>query len=160
MISRYESSAKPAKAPGPSLAPLGLLILRLGAGLTLLYVQGWNLAIAAWEYLWNGQPWRLIDQLTQAQLPLPNVLAVISAIVLTLTSASWILGFATRFISAITLPVMAMTMVAANRTGMAPSSETSTLYFFVALCLMVSGPGWVALDSLFKARRRKKTLYV
>jgi len=160
----YAATSATASRGGESsnfAASLGLFFLRLGAGFVLMYVEGWQLAIQLWEHLWHGKAWSLIDTLTQAEMPMPKVLAVIMAMVISLGSASWILGFVTRFASGVMLPVMALALLVANRAGSSTSySEAAALYVFISLCLMISGPGWCSLDALFKMRRRKKAIYV
>ena len=153
----------PARGESNIASSLGLFLLRVGAGFVLFYVEGWEHAQNVWQHLWHGAPWAFIDTVAQAQMPLPKVLAIIIAIVMVLGSASWVLGFVTRFASAIMIPVMAVSVLIANRTGGASgaaTAETAALYFFIALCLMVSGPGFGALDALFKLRRKKKSIYV
>ncbi|TLD70314.1 DoxX family protein [Phragmitibacter flavus] len=142
-------------------ASLGLFLLRFGAGFVLFYVEGWNFAIRVWQHLWHGAPWGFIDTIANASLPLPKILAVVMAVVIVLSSVSWMLGFVTRFASVILLPVMALAVLISNRTGIStPTAEAAALYFFIALCLLISGPGWCSLDALFKMRRGKKSIYV
>jgi uncharacterized membrane protein YphA (DoxX/SURF4 family) len=160
MPNLFDHYAPPRNETGLA-ASLGLFLLRFGAGFILFYVEGWNLAIQVWQHLWQGAPWTFIDTITNAQLPLPKILAVVMAIVIVLSSVSWILGFVTRFASIILLPVMALAVLIANRTGVStPTAEAAALYFFIALCLLISGPGWCSLDALFKMRRGKKSIYV
>lgn len=142
---------------------LGLFLLRAGAGFVLFYVEGWEHAQNVWQHLWHGAPWAFIDTVAQAQMPLPKAVAITIAIVMVLGSASWVLGFVTRFASGLLIPIMALSILIANRTGGASgaaTAETAALYFFIALCLLISGPGFCSLDALFKLRRKKKSLYV
>lgn len=133
------------------------MILRIGAGLTLLYLHGWGQAAGVWNHLWNGAEWDLIATLEKAEMPLPKILAIVSAVVTAFTAGAWIFGFATRFASFILLPVMLVALLVANRTGIGASAETCVLYFFIAICLTITGPGWLALDALFKSRKSKKS---
>lgn len=145
----------------PLIYHIGLSLLRIGAGFTLFYAEGWNLAHQVWQHLWNSAHWPFIDTLTNAELPLPKVLAITIAITIALCSVAWILGFVTRFASTIMLPITAICILIANRTGLGPtSSEAAALYFFIALCLLITGPGFCSVDALFSLRRKKKSLYV
>jgi len=136
---------------------VGVILLRIGAGLALMYLHGWNLAITVWQHLWNQAPWEAIATVEKAGLPLPKVLAVVGAVVAAFTGVSWILGFVTRLSSAIFLPVTAITLLVANRTGDNQAAELCILYFFIALTLLFNGSGWLAMDTLFKQRQARKS---
>ncbi len=134
-----------------------IIILRIGAGLTLLYLHAWSQAVSAWQHLWNGSGWDAVKSLQDAGYPLPEILAPLAAAITVLTAVSWILGFVTRFSSAIFIPVALMALVAANRAGQTAEAESCLLYFFIAATLVFTGSGWLALDTLFGMRKKKKS---
>ncbi|MFZ4763940.1 MAG: TQO small subunit DoxD [Roseimicrobium sp.] len=142
---------------------VGVIPLRLGAGLTLLYMHAWEGAIQAWQHLWNQVPWETIGIVEKAGLPVPHALAIGAAAIAAFTGASWVLGFATRFASFVFLPVALGSLLVANRTEQSIAAETCLLYVLIALTLLVSGSGWLSVDSLFdlgKGKKPKKGGYV
>lgn len=144
---------------GGSTPLIGVIPLRLGTGLVLLYMHAWQDAQSAWQHLWNQTPWDAIVTLEKAGLPWPKVLAVAAAGIAAFTGASWVLGFATRFASFIFLPVALGALLVANRTGQSFAAESCVLYFLIALTLLVKGSGWFAVDTLFamsKGEKKKK----
>jgi len=155
-FSSVDSSGGSSRSGGGFSQPvIGVILLRLGAGLTLLYLHGWNLAITVWQHLWNQAPWEAVGTLESAGIPLPKVLAVAGGVVIVVVSVSWILGFFTRLSSALFLPVAAIILLVANRTGNVIGAELAILYFFIALTLLFNGSGWLAIDTLFKLRQAK-----
>ena len=142
---------------GGSTPIIGVIPLRIGAGATLLYMHAWQEAVSAWQHLWNQAPWGSIATLTTAGLPLPQVLATVAAAVAAFTAVSWILGFATRFAAFIFLPVALGALLVSNRTGQSIAAEACVLYFLAAVTLLVSGSGWLAVDTLFSLGKGAKT---
>src|SRR3954452_4052474 len=143
--------------PGPMARFVGVIPLRLIGGINLLYLHGWTAAIEGWHHLWRGAPWDAITLLEKAQMPWPRVLAVAAAAVSAFTGASWILGFATRFASFIFLPVIIGGLLVANRAGQNYAAEAAVLYFLIALTLLVNGSGWLSIDALFNAARKRNS---
>lgn len=143
---------------------IGVIPLRLGAGLTLMYMHAWQHAGLAWQHVWNQQPWDMIATMEKAGLgpTMGKLLAATAALVAVFTAASWILGFVTRFSSAIFLLVALGSLWVCNRVGDSIGAEASILYFLIALTLVVNGSGWLAIDTLFEMRRNRKSdsLYV
>ncbi len=147
---------------GPVSRFIGVIPLRLIAGICLLYLHGWSEGQAAWQHLWNGAQWDAIAFMEKAQMPWPRALAIAAASITAFTGASWVLGFATRFASFIFLPVAIGALLVANRTEQNYAAESCVLYFLIALTLMVNGSGWFSVDAIFRAARgggKKKSLY-
>lgn len=151
----------------PLVRFIGVIPLRLVAGIALLYMHGWTEGLAGWHHLWNQASWDSIAVLENAKLPWPEVLALTAAGITAFTGASWILGFATRFASFIFLPVALGALLVANRSGQSVehsyAAETCVLYFLIALTLLVNGSGWLSVDAIFNAARKgggkKRSLY-
>jgi uncharacterized membrane protein YphA (DoxX/SURF4 family) len=129
--------------------------LRIGAGLTLLYLHSWTQARAAFFAIWKQQPWDAIEHLGKLGLPFPKVMAITTAILGALVATGWILGFLTRIFSLIMMPLALGALWVANRSSQSGDAEISLLYFLIALTLLISGPGWLSLDTLFRRRRGK-----
>lgn len=134
----------------------GLTVLRVGAGLTLLYMHVWHQAPHAYQYVWHRQPWDMVDMVKNSGLPLSSVVAVGGLLISLLVAVSWILGFATRFFSFLFLPVMLGALWVANKTGEANGAEVCLLYFLIAMALLAHGSGLIALDTLFGRRMRRR----
>jgi uncharacterized membrane protein YphA (DoxX/SURF4 family) len=141
---------------------VGTIPLRIGAGLVLLYLHVWTQTKLAYDALWNGKPWDVIDLVKNAGLPLPKILAIAAAIVATIVTASWLLGFLTRLFSFLFMPVTLGALMVCNRNSLVGGAEIALLYFFVALTLFASGAGWLSVDVLFRRKRepKKSSLYI
>ncbi len=144
---------------GPIARFIGVIPLRLIAGISLLYLHGWTAAHDAWQHLWHRAEWDAIPYLEQASLPMPRVLALTAAGVTTFTGVSWILGFATRFASFIFLPIALGALLVANKMTATVehsyAAETAVLYFLISLTLLVNGSGWFSVDAIFNAARNR-----
>lgn len=159
MARTYDRSAPPPHIQ--LLNSIGICLLRIGAGFVLFYAEGLSLATQVWQHLWHQAPWAFIDTVESAQLPMPKVVAITLAISIAFCSVSLMLGFVTRFVSTLMLPVTAIAILIGNRAEHGPfSSESFALYFFIAVCLLICGPGVLSVDALFKLRRKKKSVYV
>lgn len=141
---------------GSILTAIGTAPLRIGAGITLLYIHAWDQAIFAWQYIRHQQPGDFIETVRSIGLPMPNVLAVTIALVTTLTAVGWIFGFYTRFLSLLFIPITLGALLVANRANQGFAAESAVLYFFIALTLLINGSGWLSLDAIFRGRSRKK----
>ena len=142
-------------------AILGVTPLRLGAALVLLYQHVWSQIPPAFQALWNGKAWDIIDLLIKAGLPFPMFLGIVAAVIAALVSVGWLMGFLTRVCAFMLIPVALGALIVCNRNGNLSGSEISLLYFFIAVTVAYSGPGWLSLDALFRRRGRssKKLRY-
>ncbi len=142
-------------------AIIGVTPLRLGAALVLLYQHVWSQIPLAFQALWNAKAWDMIDQLTKAGLPFAKFLALLAVVMATLVSIGWLLGFLTRVCAFMLMPLALGALIVSNRNGIPSGSEISLLYFFIAITVAYSGPGWLSLDALFRRRNRtsKKLRY-
>jgi uncharacterized membrane protein YphA (DoxX/SURF4 family) len=140
---------------------VGVTPLRLGTALVLLSQHAWSMVPLAFQALWNGKAWDLIDLITRSGLPFPKFLALTTAAIAALVSAGWLLGFLTRVCAVMLLPVALGALLVCNRTGNPAGSEIALLYFFIAATIAYSGPGPISLDALFRRRSRssKKLRY-
>jgi uncharacterized membrane protein YphA (DoxX/SURF4 family) len=146
--------------PRTGLAALiGVTPLRIGAALVLLFQHVWSTIPLAFQSLWNGNAWELIDLIAKAGLPFPKFLALVTAIVATLVSAGWLLGFLTRVCAIMLIPIALGALIVCNRNGNPQGSEISLLYFFIAATVAYFGPGRLSLDSLFRRRSSKRLRY-
>ena len=158
-MSSLTSFDTPRSSSGPII---GVIPLRLGAGFVLLYMHAWAQTQVAYNALWHGQPWDLINLLKNAGLPMPRVLAIAAALITAAVAMSWLLGFLTRLFSALFIPVTIGSLLICNRNDRPDGAESALLFFFISITLVIFGSGWLSLDSLFgrKRARKKSSRYV
>ena len=136
---------------------VGTIPLRIGAGLVLIYLHAWRQAVDGWQHLAKQTPWGLPELLKKATLPYPDILAYVATVLAMAAAVSWLMGFLTRFFSFLFLLVALGGILAANSLNDHVAAETSVLYLFVALTLLITGSGWFSVDALFELRSRKNT---
>jgi uncharacterized membrane protein YphA (DoxX/SURF4 family) len=136
------------------VAVLGATPLRIGAALVLLCRHVWSGVPLAFQALWNGKTWDLIDLLTRAGMPFPKFLALLTAAIVTVVTLGWLLGFLTRVCAFMLMPIGLGAWLVCSRTGNPAGSELSVLYFFIAVTVACFGPGPLSLDVLFRRRSR------
>lgn len=134
-----------------------VLILRLGAGVLLFTLHGWRPALDAYHFLWEETPWDWVPAFDAAGLPMAHLLAPAAAIIIAAVGLSWIVGFLTRFFSALLIPVGLMSFKVVNQVEPA-AIESVYLYLLVAVTLLLFGSGAISVDGLFRlgAGGRKK----
>ena len=140
-----------APTAGLIVRDVGLLILRLGAGLTLGFFHGWQHLMRGWQHLWYKQPWNLVDLLKEWGLPFPVVLATAAGLIFGLCSVGIFLGLLSRF-SALLLLICAL--VGAFFSLFQPEAEMLWLYATVYVVLLFCGPGCFSLDHVLNRRRK------
>jgi uncharacterized membrane protein YphA (DoxX/SURF4 family) len=137
-------------------------VLRIGAGLTLLWFHAWHGAIGAYQFLWNEQAWNWVDAFKTAGFPLPHITAPAAAIVVAAVAICWTLGFLTRLFAAVFIPVAIGALWMAKSLN-SPQAEACWLYLFIAATLLLFGSGNVSLDGIFRfgaglrPKKRKST---
>jgi putative oxidoreductase len=135
-------------------ASVGLLVLRLAAGAAFIF-HGWGKIQHATTWM-NGFP-----------NPPPPYLQAAAAVAEFGGGIAWIIGFLTPLFSLMIACTMATAFamvhypagdvfVAANVRGQEylPSFEPALLYFAIAVCLLLVGPGNLSLDHCLFGRRR------
>lgn len=136
---------------------VGVTPLRLGTALVLLQQHVWPHLPPAFQALWNGKSWDMIDLFSKAGLPWPKYLAVATAVIAALVCLCWLLGFLTRLSAVMFMPVALGAVMVCKSAGNADGTELSLLYFLIAISVAVCGPGWFSLDALFRRRRGSRT---
>ena len=136
-----------------------ICVLRIGAGLTLLWFHAWSGAVGAYQFLWNEKSWDWVDTFKTAGAPLPHITAPAAAIILAAVAACWTLGFLSRLFAAIFIPVGIGALLMARSLG-SPLVESCWLYLFIAATLLLFGSGNLSLDGIFRlgagGRAKKK----
>lgn len=143
--------------PPPSVHParqLGLLVLRLTTGGTLILWHGWREAVAGWSHLWHKTPWILPGNLASMGFPFSLAVALALVVISLLGAAFVLLGLLTRT-SAVVLAALAM--VTAFLYAADPGvSENAVHYAGSCLAIALCGPGTLAMDALLRAFTRRR----
>jgi putative oxidoreductase len=135
----------------PGAGSVGLLVLRLAAGAAFI-IHGWGKIQMGWMTWMNGMP-----------NPPPNYLQAAAVVAEFGGGIAWILGFLTPLFSLAIACTMAtayaMVHYAAGHVFVASkpdehSFELAVVYFAVAVCLLLVGPGQLSLDWCLFGRRR------
>jgi len=136
---------------------LSMGLLRAGTGLALIYYQGWTQVRSGWAYLWNNQPWPLVQHFVGREhaVPFAVMLAWLVSTFFFLSPLLLALGFLTR-LNALLIFCGLVLALSADLDGVLSTSlysQTVFVYFLVSLFFILNGGGWTAADRLFDRRR-------
>ncbi len=136
------------------LRDAGLLVLRWCAGLALIFFHARAEVVAGWEHVWHKTPWPYAAEIAERGFPLPEAVAIASAVAAMLGSVLLITGLLGR-ISALVLLVCALCGVFLY--AKVPFvAEKLILYAGVYLVLLLCGPGRFSLDAMLVRRPAAK----
>ena len=137
---------------GISLHDAGLLILRWGAGVSLMLYHAWDDGVRGWKHLWYKEgPWAWAAEVSERGFPLPEAVAATSVAVAMLGSVFLLTGLLCRLSSAV---LLAGTLCGLFLYGKVPEmAERLALYAAVYAVLLICGPGRFSLDALFSSKR-------
>ena len=134
-----------APTPGLLIRDAGLLFLRLGVAVLMITYHGWGQAVAGWNHLWHQQVWPFLEVLTKYGLPIPQVVAVLSVLIMVLCSMGLFFGVVARLSAALLLALAAVAIALNFRDPIAEKFWVyATAYFVLTLC----GPGCFSLAKL------------
>lgn len=125
---------------------LALLILRLIAGIAMM--------LHGWGKIQNPMAWQGPDSTT------PGIFQLLAAVSEFGGGLAWVIGLLTPLASfgiACTMVVAAYThaiIMGQPFVGRDGSYELASIYFAIAVLLMVAGPGKFSIDDLIRNRRR------
>ncbi len=142
------SSSSAAQSPLGSLFKT-IAVVRIGAGTLLMTRHGFAAAMNGYQFFWKEKPWAWPTLFNEAGLPYAHLLAPVVALVVAGVALSWILGFLTRLFAVVFLPIIITALVLLQKAG-APQAETTWLYLFITVTLILFGSGSVSLDKLFR----------
>ena len=128
---------------------LGLLVLRVGVGLSLLIVFGVPKAADAIAYLHTGQ-WQFVDFNRRIGLPLPVLVALVQTLNETVAAVLVAAGWWTRYAAG----SLTVGFVAATSCSLVADEPAWLLAAYLALtfgALVLTGPGRYSLDGLRRA---------
>lgn len=121
----------------------GLLLLRLGFAALLIGLHGWARLIRAFNLVVHGTAWTFVGLVERLGFPFPTVFAVLSALSESVAVLFVALGLFARPAAAIVTFNMAVAFY--NEAGKGDPYEVPALYLLIAVVLVVTGPGRLAL---------------
>lgn len=131
--------------PTGSLYAWGQLILRAAVGLMIFYIHGWRKLKEGINFMRNGTPWNLADEVAAMRLPSPVSLAIVATTVQFVCSLLLVTGLLTRLSAALltaTIGVAIVQNVLARRDPQLP-----ILYVLILITMIFLGGGSFSLDA-------------
>lgn len=148
------SRPTPAAPPADPLRHIGLLVLRLVTGCTLMIWHAGREAAAGWLHLWYKTSWDLPGQLGMLGFPVPLAVGIGAVIICLLGATFIILGLLTR-VSA--LLICSLSVITAILYAAFPVvAESAVLLAGASLAIAFCGPGALSLDKLLKMTTRRR----
>ncbi|MEM9482048.1 MAG: DoxX family protein [Verrucomicrobiota bacterium] len=142
---------------------LGLLLLRVVAGIAMIVHHAWAMVFTGWEHFWKGKDWILIDAATAMELPQPAAFATIIAVTFFLGSIFLMLGILGRITSGALLiaTIFVLYGFLSHELPGAPELqgfwiEVCILYAMAYIVHFIMGSGAIALDRVFARFQRPK----
>ena len=129
----------------------GLAILRVGFGLMLAFVHGWQKLADAARFLFAGHAWSFVGLVGGLGFPIPAFFAVCAALGESAGALCVACGFLTRASAAVVTMTMIVAAYTSARTG--TSIELACLYAIPFTAIAITGPGRFSLDSLLSRSR-------
>jgi uncharacterized membrane protein YphA (DoxX/SURF4 family) len=158
LLTSFEPPLRKPAAPEPDLLSFlrSPAVLRIGVGLVLLLYYGIPAVAQGYPYVWRGAAWDWPDLFKQVGLPVPHLLAPITAGIIASVSVAWTLGFLTRLFALIFMPVSIGAIYMAEKMDATAHQPFCYLLLFVTFTLMLFGSGQVSVDQLFRLASRPK----
>jgi uncharacterized membrane protein YphA (DoxX/SURF4 family) len=144
-----------AKPPERTLG-VSLLLLRIGAGLSLCVFFGAPKLKAATYFIHSGQ-WAFVDFNRKLGLPFPIALAWIQTLNESVSALLVAFGFVARCASGILAIAFIIATVCSLRAG-EEAWLTAGYLALIFATLTLTGPGTLSIDFMLKKRRATKTL--
>jgi putative oxidoreductase len=127
------------------LADIGLLLLRLFAGLSLALSHGWGKV---------QDPSRIIEGTKQLGIPAPGLMGVAAMLSEFLGGLLLAIGLATRPAAFLIACTMGVAAAVAHGSDPYAKKELALCYFAMAVCFLFTGSGRYGADAMFFRRRR------
>lgn len=140
---------------------IGIFLLRILTGAALIYYQGATQVTKAWNYIWEGGSWPMLDHMLQSYaFPVALTFAILTAICYFFGPVLLALGFLTRFSGAAIFIGLVATLNMGIDHIVSTSMHTQTLaiYLVVSLFFVLHGGGALAMDRLFVRRRPRRAV--
>lgn len=146
-ISMAWASVKFKRLAVPVVPNGGLLILRIGSGLSLAILHGLP-KVGEFASFCQGHPWGFVDLIRSMGFPFPAFFAVLATLGESLCAAFVACGVFTRAAATAVTLTMFIAMYTDVRTG--TSIESAYLYAVPFVTIALTGPGTLAMDRLLK----------
>jgi putative oxidoreductase len=130
----------------------GLLLLRVAAGLMMLFLHGWG-KLKAMLRMFGGEEWGFVGRVAEIGFPLPAFFASMTALAETLAALLLAAGLLTRYAAG--LLAINMTVAVYVHLTMDPQMryELAALYLAVMLLFVLTGPGALSVDGMVRNRK-------
>ena len=135
---------------------VGLLVLRMGTGLSLSFVHGWAKLVDAFRFIFAGHDWGFIGLVHGLEFPAPAFFAVSAALGESVSAALVACGFCTRLASGSVVATMAVAVYCNLKMG--TPLESACLYVNPFFTPGLTGPGKFSLDYLLRRTRPPSSL--
>jgi len=141
--------------PNGAAATFGHLFIRISAGLMIFYIHGWH-KLEGWiDYLQNGTPWKLAEEVAGMHFPAPLASAVAATLVQFICSLFIIIGLFTRINAILLFGALSGAILQNLLAGRDP--QLAILYTLVVLTLAFMGGGRISLDAKLFANAEQST---
>ena len=132
----------------------GLLLLRIGSGLSLALLFGLPKLSAAAAYLHTGQPWPFVDFNRKLGIPAPVLIAYYQSLNESLVALVVACGYYPR-VAALSLAIgFAAATLCSLKVG-EPSWLAAACYCLMFATILLTGPGRFSIDHLLKSRSKQ-----
>jgi uncharacterized membrane protein YphA (DoxX/SURF4 family) len=130
---------------------VGLSVLRIGVGLSLLLIFGLPKIYDAWGYIRTGH-WPFVDFNRKSGLPFPIAAALLQTVNESVGAFLVACGFLSRYASASLALGFVVATICSLRAGEA-AWLTAAYFALIFSTLLLTGPGKFALDAVIESRR-------
>jgi uncharacterized membrane protein YphA (DoxX/SURF4 family) len=132
----------------------GLLVLRIGAGLSLLVLFGLKKLQAGWDFRHTGQ-WQFVDFHRKVGLPAPVLVAYLQTLNESIVALLLACGFFSRYAAA-SLAFGFAVATCCSLKASEPAWLMAACFCIMFLTLLLTGPGEFSIDSLLESRARAR----
>jgi putative oxidoreductase len=133
------------------LSHLGILLIRVGAGLFLAVFHGWHKLVQGIAYVQHGTHWPLLEDVELLGTPFPVMAAFAATVTQLLGGLAVAAGFLTRFAAfAITVSLL---VAAYSNILMAKDNQLALLYAVVFGGFTLCGGGRYSIDAILFEQR-------
>jgi putative oxidoreductase len=130
---------------------LGILLIRVSAGLMMFLLHGWGKLGGAWGHLAKGSEWGFVGGVASIGFPFPLVFALASTLAESLGALLVALGWWSRPAAAVVAFNMAVAVYRHLTTDM--RYELALIYLVIFLAFTMIPAGRFSLDARLRDRR-------
>ncbi|MDF1823429.1 MAG: hypothetical protein P1U68_02240 [Verrucomicrobiales bacterium] len=147
----------PDTGPGkPKPSDFGLLLIRILAAATFSYYQLFQQLCLAGKYVWEKEPWDLMEQLSAQGLFYSGPVAVAMVAALTLSFVGLVFGIFTRINSLLLLILTGFIFITPLELSHTLNPQSLVLYLTLFLAFACGGAGRISLDYFMMGKKVKR----